>query len=59
LVSINPKTLTIDREGGIRTRPEQIHQALRELAGVAEHDFAKRFPLDLKGDEKLVGFWGV
>jgi hypothetical protein len=59
LVPIDPRSMAIDREGGIRVRPEQVHQALRELAGVAEHDFAKRFPLDLKGDERLVGLWGI
>lgn len=59
LVPIDPRTLAIDREKGIRVRPEHVHLALRELAGVAQHDFAKRFPLDLKADESLVGLWGV
>src|SRR5688572_16438555 len=32
-VPVNPRTLALDREGGIRVRPEHIHIALRELAG--------------------------
>jgi hypothetical protein len=32
--------------------------ALRELAGVADHAFAKQFPLQVDDKEKLQGFWG-
>jgi uncharacterized protein (DUF1501 family) len=42
---------------GNRVRPEHIHVALREFAGVADHRFAKQFPFKVKGDEKLTGFW--
>ena len=28
-----------------RIRPEHIHEAVREYAGIAEHPFSKKFPL--------------
>ena len=34
LIPIDNKTLSIDEENGIRTRPEHIHRALRELSKV-------------------------
>jgi hypothetical protein len=57
-VPLDPKTLACDKEKGIRVRPEHIHQALREYAGIAEHSLAKKFPLGVKDEEKLVNFWG-
>ncbi len=45
LVPLNPQTLEFDPQNGLRVRPEHIHQSLRELAGIAESDFAKQFPL--------------
>ena len=44
-VPLNPRTLATDRESGIRVRPEHIHTALRELAGITDHEFSRRFPL--------------
>ena len=58
LVPIDPKTLTIDRVKGIRVRPEHIHLALRQFAGVQDHAFCKQFPLEVAPSEKLEGFWG-
>ena len=55
---IDAKTLSFDADAGIRVRPEHVHVALRELAGVADHSFAKRFPFKVKEQEKLAGFWG-
>src|SRR5436190_20026323 len=43
-VPLNPQTLALDRPTGIRVRPEHIHIALRELAGIADHAYSKRFP---------------
>lgn len=57
-VPINPQTLAIDREHGIRVRPEHIHTALRELAGIADHPFSRRFPLGVADNERLRGLWG-
>ena len=57
-VPIQPGTLATDREAGIRVRPEHIHQALRELAGIAEHPMSKQFPLVFPEKEKLKGLWG-
>ena len=56
LKPINPKSLAIDEKSGIRTRPEHIHQALRELAGIEDHPFSKNTP---KGNqhENLITFW--
>lgn len=55
---VDPKTLKVDKEKGIRVRPEHVHQALRELAGIAEHPHAKKFPLGVKEAEGLKGLWG-
>jgi uncharacterized protein (DUF1501 family) len=57
LVPINSQTLAIDREKGIRVRPEHIHLALREFAGVQDHAFSKKFPLGVTANEQLQNFW--
>ncbi len=57
LVPINPGSLAIDNVDGIRVRPEHIHLALREFAGVQDHAFSKRFPLEVAANEKLQNFW--
>lgn len=58
LVPIDPKTLAIDKDQGIRVRPEHIHLALRQFAGVQDHAFCKQFPLEVTQNEKLERFWG-
>jgi uncharacterized protein (DUF1501 family) len=57
-VPVNPKTLATDKKGGIRVRPEHAHQALRELAEIADHAFSRRFPLGVSDKERLHGLWG-
>lgn len=57
-VPLNPQTLAIDKAKGIRVRPEHIHEALRQYAGIANHGFSKKFPLGLTEKEKLQGLWG-
>lgn len=57
-VPIDPKTLMLDKEKGVRMRPEHIHESLRELAGIAEHPLSKKFPLGVSEKERLRGFWG-
>ena len=54
-IPINPKSLATDSENGIRVRPEHIHSALREFAGIDAHAFSRRFPLDVSDDEHLQG----
>ena len=56
---IDPKTLAIapDAEEGLRVRPDHIHQALREFAGIESHGFSKQFPLEIEQDERLESFW--
>src|SRR5437763_1012238 len=39
-VPIDPAKLTLDKEKGVRVRPEHVHEALREFAGVADHPLA-------------------
>ncbi len=58
LTPINPTTLVLDEKNGIRVRPEHIHQALREHAGIAEHEFSKKFSLPAKKGERLLSLWG-
>jgi hypothetical protein len=57
-VPINAQSLAIDREHGVRVRPEHIHTSLRELAGIADHAFSRRFPLGVAENERLRGLWG-
>ncbi|MDA0725552.1 MAG: DUF1501 domain-containing protein [Verrucomicrobia bacterium] len=57
LVPIAPKSLSIDEEKGIRTRPEHIHRALRELAGIENHPFSKKFPMKIPEGERLQGLF--
>ena len=57
-VAINPQSLATDKDKGIKVRPEHIHEALREFAGVAAHPHAKKFPLGVADKEKLQGLWG-
>lgn len=57
-VPFHPQSLACDKEKGIRIRPEHLHTALREYAGIADHDYCKKFPLGTTENEKLVGFWG-
>jgi uncharacterized protein (DUF1501 family) len=57
-VPLNPRTLACDKEQGIRVRPEHIHEALRQFAGIADHPLSKKFPLGLTDKDKLQGLWG-
>ena len=58
LIPIDNKTLAMDEENGMRTRPEHIHRSLRELAGIEDHPFSKKFPLKIPKEERLQGFFG-
>jgi len=42
---INPSTLKVDSEG-IYLRPKHIHAALRQLLGIDQHAYAKRYGLE-------------
>jgi hypothetical protein len=42
---------------GIRVRPEHIHLALRQFAGIVDHPFSQKFPLGVKETEQLQAFW--
>jgi hypothetical protein len=53
LVPINPQSLELDAEYGIRVRPEHIHAALRRFAGLESHPFSEQFPLGVPAGESL------
>ena len=55
LVPLNSKSLLPDKENGIRVRPEHIHAALREFAGLTNHVYSKQFPLQVPDNEQLTG----
>lgn len=57
-IPIDPVTLELDREHGIRMRPETIHQALRQLAGITDHPLCQKFPLEVPEGQRLQGLWG-
>jgi hypothetical protein len=52
-----PKTLAIRNEAGIRVRPEHIHEALRQYAGISDHPNSQKFPVGVKDEEQLIGLW--
>jgi hypothetical protein len=58
LIPLNPQTLAVDKDKGIRVRPEHIHESLRQLAGIADHPHAKKFPLGVASKELLQNLWG-
>lgn len=58
LVPVNPKTLQLDKDAGIRIRPEHIHTALREYAGIDQHAASEQFKFKVDDNEKLVKLWG-
>jgi hypothetical protein len=57
-VPLDPQTLACDQAAGIRVRPEHIHMALRQYAGISEHPLSKKFPLVIPEKERLNGLWG-
>lgn len=57
-VPLDPQSLKTSKDKGIRVRPEHIHESLRELAGIANHPMARKFPLGVADKEKLQGLWG-
>ena len=57
-VPLDPAALKIDKDKGVRVRPEHVHEALREFAGIADHPLSKKFPLGVPEKERLRGFWG-
>jgi hypothetical protein len=57
-VPVNPATLATDAAGGIRVRPEHLHTALRQYAGIEQHAMSKQYPLVVPEKEMLKGFWG-
>jgi uncharacterized protein (DUF1501 family) len=57
-VNLNPAMLAADKDKGIKVRPEHIHEALRQFAGIESHPLSKKFPLGLTDKEKLQGLWG-
>lgn len=57
LIPVKADGLATDPEHGIRVRPEHIHEALRELAGIQDHPSSRQFPLGVSGTEKLIGLW--
>jgi hypothetical protein len=54
---VDPASMKIDSENGIRIRPEHIHESLREFAGIAQHPASLEFSLEVKTKEKLRGLW--
>ena len=56
-VPLNAKSLADDKTDGIRIRPEHIHHALRQFAGITEHSHSQRFPLGVNEDEQIRNLW--
>ncbi|MFM7924322.1 MAG: DUF1501 domain-containing protein, partial [Planctomycetaceae bacterium] len=56
-VRINPQTLALQPADGLLLRPEHIHQALRQFAGIDQHPFSLKFPLGITPEQQLRGIW--
>src|SRR5207237_6829398 len=41
-VPLDTATLKLDKDKGVRVRPEHAHEALRELAGIADHPLSRK-----------------
>jgi hypothetical protein len=54
-LAVDSSTLTQPSAGGVRLRPSHVHAALRRLAGVQGHAFARRFPLDAESVDFFAG----
>lgn len=54
---VDPENWQVTAEQGIRIRPEHIHLALRELAGIQDHPFSRKFPLELKETANWKRLW--
>ena len=57
-VRINPQTLALQPADGLLLRPEHMHQALRQFAGIDQHPFSLKFPLGITPEQQLQGIWG-
>ena len=57
-IPLDPKSLKDDKDKGMRVRPEHIHIALRQLAGIEKHPYSEKFPFQVKDEQKLKGLWG-
>ncbi|MCA9269720.1 MAG: DUF1501 domain-containing protein, partial [Planctomycetales bacterium] len=55
---IDPQTLGVDNSKGVRVRPEHIHLALRQLAGIEDHPYCRKFPLGVQQAQQLHRLWG-
>ena len=55
---VNVKSLADDEEKGIRVRPEHIHEALREFAGIDKHKSSSQFPLNVSKKDRLQDLFG-
>lgn len=56
-VPLDPRRLAADQQAGIRVRPEHIHEALRQYAGIADHPHSRQFPLGVQPESQLQGLW--
>ena len=56
-VPLDLGTLKPDKEKGVRVRPEHVHEALRELAGIADHPLSRKFSLGVGQAQRLRGLW--
>ena len=58
LTPVNPQSLALDEDKGIRVRPEHLHLALREHAGIEDHPLSGKFPMKVSKEERLINLFG-
>jgi uncharacterized protein (DUF1501 family) len=57
-IKVNPQTLQLQPTDGQLIRPEHIHEALRQYAGIHQHPASRRFPLGITAEHQLQDLWG-
>ena len=57
-LGINPHTLQLQPTDGTLMRPEHMHHALRQFAGIDQHPLSLKFPLGVAVEQQLQGLWG-
>jgi uncharacterized protein (DUF1501 family) len=57
-IKVNPQTLQLQPTDGQLIRPEHIHEALRQYAGIHQHPASRRFPLGITSEHQLQDLWG-
>ncbi len=54
-LTVNPSNLSVD-SNGIYIEPHHIHNDLRKIAGISDHEVSRQFPILIPDDEQMTLF---